>query len=57
MQALLFANMQLRILGLLLGLLSIVSALSAVGNKLLVVIDDESEKGKYGLFWADLEGE
>lgn len=48
--------MQLRILGLLLGLLSIVSALSAAGNKLLVVIDDESDKTKYGQFWIDLEG-
>ena len=48
--------MQLRILGLLLGLLSFVSALSAVGNKLLVIIDDEADRGKYGQFWTDLSG-
>lgn len=43
------------LLGLLLGLLSFVSALSAVGGKLLVIIEDESEKSKYSTFWTDLE--
>ncbi|KAF2768336.1 oligosaccharyl transferase subunit beta [Teratosphaeria nubilosa] len=47
--------MQLRILGLLLGLLSFVSALSAQGNKLLVVVEDEADKSKYSQFWLDLE--
>lgn len=48
--------MQLRILGLLVGLLSIVSALSASGNKLLVILEEESEKSKYSIFWNDLAG-
>jgi len=43
------------LLGLLLGLLSFVSALSAVGGKLLVIIEDESERSKYSTFWTDLE--
>ncbi|KAK3722954.1 oligosaccharyl transferase glycoprotein complex, beta subunit [Vermiconidia calcicola] len=47
--------MRLPLLGLLLGLLSFVSALSATGNKLLVVIEEESEKSKYSQFWNDLE--
>jgi hypothetical protein len=42
------------ILGLLLGLLSFVSALSAAGSNLLVVVDDEADKGKYSTFWSDL---
>jgi oligosaccharyltransferase complex subunit beta len=41
-------------LGLLLGLLSFVSALSAAGSNLLVVVDDEADKGKYSTFWSDL---
>jgi oligosaccharyltransferase complex subunit beta len=49
--------MQLRILGLLLGLSSLVAALSAQGNKLLVVIDDEADKSKYSHFFSDLTGE
>ncbi|KAK4502638.1 hypothetical protein PRZ48_006064 [Zasmidium cellare] len=47
--------MRLPLLGLLLGLLSFVSALSASGSKLLVVIEDEADKGKYSQFWTDLE--
>lgn len=42
-------------LGLFLALLSFVSALSAVGSKLLVVVDDEADKGKYSTFWSDLQ--
>jgi len=49
--------MRLFSFGLLLGLLSLVSALSAVGNKLLVVIEDEADKSSYSQFWTDLEGE
>ena len=49
--------MQLRLLGLLAGLLSLVSALSAQGNKLLVVLEEEADKSKYSQFWSDLEGE
>ncbi|KAK4624713.1 Dolichyl-diphosphooligosaccharide--protein glycosyltransferase subunit wbp1 [Fulvia fulva] len=47
--------MRLPLLGLLLGFLSYVSALSAVGSKLLVVIEDEADKTKYSQFWNDLE--
>ncbi|KAK3075498.1 oligosaccharyl transferase glycoprotein complex, beta subunit [Teratosphaeriaceae sp. CCFEE 6253] len=47
--------MRLRLLGLLVGLLGFVSALSAQGNELLVVIEDEEEKGKYTQFWSDLQ--
>ena len=49
--------MQLRIIGLLVGLLSLVSALSAQGNKLLVILEEEAEKSKYSQFWGDLQGE
>jgi len=48
--------MRLRILGLVLGLLGVVSALSAQGQKLLVVNEDEGESSKYSQFWADLQG-
>ncbi|TAQ86221.1 hypothetical protein B7494_g5459 [Chlorociboria aeruginascens] len=41
---------------LLLGLLSIVQALSSSGNKLLVILEDAAEKGKYSKYFADLEG-
>jgi hypothetical protein len=41
---------------LLLALLGVVSSRSAVGNRLLVVLEDESQKGLYSKFWADLEG-
>lgn len=49
--------MRLSLLGLLVGLLGVVSALSAAGNKLLVVIEEEAEKAKYSQFWSDLQGE
>ena len=42
-------------LGLFLALLSFASALSAAGSKLLVVVDDEADKGKYSTFWSDLQ--
>ncbi|KAH0846515.1 Dolichyl-diphosphooligosaccharide--protein glycosyltransferase subunit wbp1 [Fonsecaea pedrosoi] len=41
---------------LLLPLLSAVLAKSAVGDRVLVVLEDESQKGLYSQFWADLEG-
>ena len=41
---------------LLLGLLSIVQALSSRGNKLLVILEDLAEKSKYSKYLADLEG-
>jgi len=41
---------------LLLAFLRVVSSRSAVGNRLLVVLEDESQKGLYSKFWADLEG-
>lgn len=49
--------MQVRILGLLLGLLGFVAALSAQGPKLLVVLEEQGERSKYSHFWSDLEGE
>lgn len=49
--------MRLSVFGLFLGLLSFVSALSATGSKLLVVLEEDSEKSKYSQFWTDLEGE
>ena len=39
-----------------LALLSLVQALSSSGNRLLVVIEEASEKEKYSQFWGDLEG-
>nr|POF22332.1 dolichyl-diphosphooligosaccharide--protein glycosyltransferase subunit wbp1 [Quercus suber] len=47
--------MRLSLLGLLVGLLSVVSALSSGGNKLLVIIEEEAEKTKYSQFWSDLQ--
>jgi oligosaccharyltransferase complex subunit beta len=41
---------------LLLGLLSVVQALSASGNKLLVILEDVAEKTKYSKYIKDLEG-
>nr|OQO25655.1 hypothetical protein B0A51_05479 [Rachicladosporium sp. CCFEE 5018] len=40
--------------GLVLGLTSLAAALSAAGNTLLVVIEDEADKAKYSTFWSDL---
>jgi len=48
--------MRLRLFGLVLGLVGFVSALSAQGQNLLVVIEDESDKTKYSQFWSDLQG-
>ncbi|KIW00543.1 uncharacterized protein PV09_07898 [Verruconis gallopava] len=41
---------------LVLCLVSIVAALSSSGNRLLVVLEDQAEKGKYSTFWKELEG-
>lgn len=41
---------------LLLGLLGLAQALSATGNRLLVVLDDDADKDKYTKFWSDLSG-
>lgn len=49
-------NMRWILSFLLLGLLSAVSALSAGGNKLLVVLEELSEKSKYSKYFGDLEG-
>ena len=38
-----------------LSLLEVALAKSAVGNRLLVVLEDEAQKGLYSKFWADLE--
>jgi oligosaccharyltransferase complex subunit beta len=40
---------------LLLWLPTIISALSSSGNRLLVVLEEASEKDKYSQFWGDLE--
>ncbi|USW52699.1 Putative dolichyl-diphosphooligosaccharide--protein glycosyltransferase 48kDa subunit [Septoria linicola] len=47
--------MRLSIFSLLLGIVSFVSALSAEGSKLLVVIDEDADKTKYSQFWVDLQ--
>jgi len=49
--------MRFSIFGLLIGLVSLVAARSAIGNKLLVVIEDEADKASYSHFWSDLGGE
>ena len=41
---------------LLFALMAAVTALSAQGKKLLVVIEEEAEKAKYSKLWGDLEG-
>jgi oligosaccharyltransferase complex subunit beta len=41
---------------LLFALLGAVQALSSVGGRLLVVLDEESEKSKYSKVLGDLEG-
>lgn len=38
------------------GFLAVVHALSSSGNRLLVVLEDGSEKDLYSTFWSDLEG-
>jgi hypothetical protein len=38
------------------SLTQLVQAKSAVGDRLLVVLEDEAQKGLYSKFWADLEG-
>jgi hypothetical protein len=40
---------------LLLGLLSVVHAVSSNGNKLLVVLEELADKAKYSKYLADLE--
>ncbi|KAI9879250.1 MAG: oligosaccharyl transferase glycoprotein complex, beta subunit [Pleopsidium flavum] len=40
---------------LLLGLLGLLQALSSSGNRLLVVIEEATEKERYSTFWGDLE--
>jgi oligosaccharyltransferase complex subunit beta len=40
----------------LLWLSAVVSALSASGSRLLVVLEEAGEKDKYSTFWGDLEG-
>jgi hypothetical protein len=47
--------MRLSLAGLVLGLATAVSALSATGNKLLVIAEDATDKGKYSQFLADVE--
>ncbi|PPJ54291.1 hypothetical protein CBER1_06566 [Cercospora berteroae] len=46
--------MRFSIISLLLGIVAFVSALSAEGSKLLVVIDEDADKTQYAQFWSDL---
>lgn len=39
-----------------LALLGVVQAISTAGERLLVVLEDQSEKSSFSQFWADLEG-
>lgn len=39
-----------------LALVSVVLAISSTGSRLLVVIEEATEKDKYSKFWGDLEG-
>jgi oligosaccharyltransferase complex subunit beta len=48
--------MRIPLIGLILGFLSLASALSAAGSKLLVVLEEEGERSKYSQFFNDLEG-
>lgn len=41
---------------LLVACVGVASAKSAVGDRVLVVLEDEAQKGHYSKFWADLEG-
>jgi hypothetical protein len=43
------------LLSLLLVTIGLVQAKSAVGNRVLVVLEDGGEKNLYSQFWADLE--
>lgn len=38
-----------------LGVVGLVQAKSAVGNRVLVVLEDSAEKALYSQFWGDLE--
>ena len=38
-------------------LVGVCSALSATGNRLLVILDDVADKDKYSQFWDDLQGQ
>jgi len=40
-----------------LALVGIVQALSSTGDRLLVIVDEVGDKGKYSGFWKDLECE
>lgn len=39
-----------------LALLGVVQAISSTGSRLLVVIEEATEKDKYSKLWGDLEG-
>lgn len=49
------ANMKAFLSLLLLGLVSLVQALSSTGNRLLVVLEEAADKSKYSSFFGDLE--
>lgn len=49
-------TMRLPLLSLLVGIVGFVSARSAEGSKLLVVIDEDADKTRYSQFWTDLQG-
>lgn len=51
------ANMKSFLSLLLLGLVGLVQALSSTGNRLLVVLEEASDKSKYSSFFGDLECE
>lgn len=42
---------------LLLGCLGLVQCKSAVGDRILVVLEDDGQRNAYSQFWADLECE
>jgi hypothetical protein len=50
------ANMRNLLCFLLLALLGLVQAISSAGDRLLVVLEDESKKSSFSHFWGDLEG-
>lgn len=39
------------------GFLAAVHALSSTGSRVLVVLEDGTEKSTYSTFWGDLEGD